>query len=735
LPYNSAVSLANDGTNIYTACGEGFFVVNPKVDWGGEAFSKAEGMSDLGMQCVAYDPATSTAVLVYADGNIDLYKDNNFYNIPDLKLKAVAGTKQIYYTYVENGMVYLSTSLGVVVLDLTERNISEVYQFYSGAQQLPVYSFTGLGQYFYASSTTGLYRIAKNSPQIQNYLAWQQVDSTHTFFEVTSMDSTLYMATTSSVYQMQNDTIKPFFTPTSASRKVINISPGDHQLFVSQWLGNVTLTAQLNGLGQLADSFLIQDSTCQVMQMPDSSIWLAGYHQGLGKKIAYFLYEFHHPSGPVDPVCFDVYANNNDVWVAHGSYSDRFDQLSNYNCFSNCKNGSFKSYLLGSQPAFDTFNTVVSITKDESTGNVYAGSFGSGLMVLNPVNDSIQVVKQGVLDPCTPCGGTSYDVVGTAVDPSGNVWAATMGGTHELNVKDKATGNWYKYNVNIARSYPYAGGPMAFDNSGNVWYASLDGDGVIAYSTNNTISDVSDDSYYQLRTGVGYGNIPNYNVYSIAHDQSDNIWIGTADGIGIVYNASQCISNHCDAEIPIVQYDQYAGYLFKGENVRTIAVDGGNRKWVGTDNGVWLLSPDAGNSSIIYRFTVDNSPLPSNHVLKIAVDQVTGDVYIGTDNGLVCYRSTATGGGTSSSNVITFPNPVPSGYSGTIAIKGLVTNADVRITDINGQLVYRTTALGGQAVWNGVDYKGHRPQSGVYLIFASSPDGSQTYAGKMVFMQ
>ena len=168
--------------------------------------------------------------------------------------------------------------------------------------------------------------------------------------------------------------------------------------------------------------------------------------------------------------------------------------------------------------------------------------------------------------------------------------------------------------------------------------------------------------------------------------------------------------------------------------MQTIAVDGANRKWIGTSNGVWLLSPDAGNSTIISRFTVDNSPLPSNRIQKIAVDGVTGDVYIGTDQGLMCYRGTATDGGVTNANVLSFPNPVPSGYKGTIAIKGFSSNADVRITDINGQLVYRTTALGGQAVWNGLDYKGHRPQSGVYLIFSSNTDGTQTYAGKLVFM-
>ena len=162
-------------------------------------------------------------------------------------------------------------------------------------------------------------------------------------------------------------------------------------------------------------------------------------------------------------------------------------------------------------------------------------------------------------------------------------------------------------------------------------------------------------------------------------------------------------------------------------------MDGGNRKWVGTNNGVWLLSPEG--DEIILRFNSENSPLPSDGIQTISIDPVTGDVYIGTDKGLVSFRGSATEGGTENGEVVTFPNPVPSGYSGTIAIRGLVEDADVRITDISGQLVYRTRALGGQAVWDGKDYTGRRPQSGVYLIFVTNRDGSQTHAGKMVFME
>jgi ligand-binding sensor domain-containing protein len=187
-----------------------------------------------------------------------------------------------------------------------------------------------------------------------------------------------------------------------------------------------------------------------------------------------------------------------------------------------------------------------------------------------------------------------------------------------------------------------------------------------------------------------------------------------------------------EAEQRIVQYDQFAGYLFSNESILAMAVDGANRKWIGTANGLWLLSPDA--SKVISRFTVDNSPLPSNIIQSIAVDATTGDVYFGTQDGLVSYRGTATEGAESASDIKTFPSPVPSGYTGPVTLKGFTTDADVRITDIAGQLIYRAKATGGQLVWNGLDYTGHRPQTGVLLIFATNRDGTQTAVGKMMMM-
>jgi ligand-binding sensor domain-containing protein len=376
------------------------------------------------------------------------------------------------------------------------------------------------------------------------------------------------------------------------------------------------------------------------------------------------------------------------------------------------------------------------LAKDETDGTLYAGSFSTGLFILK-ADGSYQTLKtNSILDRSTPNPGW-WQVFGLALDHENNLWMTLFGSEHQLYVRVKSSGNWYKFSIPFRTgSYPYAAGNMVVDDYDQIWYICPGpdlGGGAMVYNYNGTPEDPSDDKAVSLHIGSGAGNLPSDRTLCIAKDKNGDIWIGTTDGIGIISCASTIMQTQCDGSIPIVQYDNYAGYLFKGENVRSIAVDGANRKWVGTDNGVWLLSPDA--NQIVSRFTQDNSPLPSNLIQKIAVDPVTGDVYIGTQQGMVSYHGTATDGGTSNSNVITYPNPVPGNYNGTVAIKGLVANGDVRITDITGQLVYRTTALGGQAVWNGKDYTGHRPEAGVYLIFVTNKDGSQTFAGKMVLTQ
>jgi hypothetical protein len=206
----------------------------------------------------------------------------------------------------------------------------------------------------------------------------------------------------------------------------------------------------------------------------------------------------------------------------------------------------------------------------------------------------------------------------------------------------------------------------------------------------------------------------------LAVDLDGDVWIGTAQGIVIFECGSGVFEeDRCRGTLRPVEQDGYFEYLLTTEEIQTIAVDGGNRKWVGTRNGVFLVS-STGEKQLAH-FTVDNSPLLSNSINDIAIDQERGVVYIGTENGITSFQSDAVlGERYHLSKVEVFPNPVYTSYEGPIAIRGVSRDAVVKITDINGRLVYETRALGGQAIWDGRDYQGKRVHTGVYLVFSAS---------------
>jgi hypothetical protein len=730
LPYNTGLGLATDGGTLYTIAKQGFFTFKPSTgQW--DAYSKIDGMSDIGMQCIAYDDITATAILVYANGNIDLFKNNTFFNIPDLKIKVIAGDKTVFQAYAANGKAFLSSALGVLVIDIANRQVAETYQFMEGSTVIPVRSFVNTqDSLYYAVTSKGIFRGNRYNPALQNYQVWKKVVTADSLTSIVKANGRLFVSSPKTVFAFENDTLRTVLTTPDT---VMGIDPGNTSLFVSLYSRTTgkTLIKKMDDF-VVTDTFWYYGLCNEVVQVADGTVWTADPVGGLTKPNATGEVVRANPAGPSEASAFDIYAHNKNLYIAHGGYNDAFTGYGSRSGVSNFNDNKWRYYKEGYHDALMGISDIVSFLKDESDGTLYMASFHDGLVQINADN-SYEVLndKNSVFD--TSASTYSAQLMGVALDSRKNLWATSMFAAHPLYGRN-TDGQWYEFGL---PGVGY-GGPLLVDKSDQIWFANSkagpsDG-GLTVFDPNGTVGDFTDDSYYHLTTGAGFGNLPSTIVYCLARDKNNNIWVGTANGIGIVNHCSSPYSGSapCDADRPIVQYDQFAGYLFEGNAVRSIAVDGANRKWVGTDDGVWLLSADAGK--IVYRFTKDNSPMPSNSIQKIAIDDVTGVVYIGTDQGVVSYRGTATEGGTENNNVICFPNPVPAGYTGTIAISGLVANADVRITDINGQLVYKTKAFGGQAIWNGIDYTGHRPQSGVYLIFVSNSDGTQTYSGKLIFM-
>jgi hypothetical protein len=328
-------------------------------------------------------------------------------------------------------------------------------------------------------------------------------------------------------------------------------------------------------------------------------------------------------------------------------------------------------------------------------------------------------------------GSGSYLVSDVCYDENGNLWCLNGYTDKPLNVRTN-NGEWYNYDLGTNAKNKYTK-KMIVDFDGNIWCAT-DNAGLFGYNTNSTISNTSDDKRIQLKSGENYGDLPSDNVTAIAADFEGEIWIGTDAGFAILYGASSSFDanpGEYDAQRVKVQYEGNVEYVLGSTHITDIEVDGGNRKWVSTANaGILLLSADG--SEIIEQHTTENSPLISDIIYDIKLDQTSGELFIITDKGMVSYRTNATYEDPEYTSTTVFPNPVRPTHQGPVTIQGIRYNSDVKITDVAGNLVYRTTSNGGAASWDCKNLNGDRVATGVYLIWTAMNEGKDRKVGKVL---
>jgi hypothetical protein len=399
----------------------------------------------------------------------------------------------------------------------------------------------------------------------------------------------------------------------------------------------------------------------------------------------------------------------------------------------NIEDGSWKWITqFNGYPQLDTMPDLMDVAKNPQKNEYFVTSYGGGMFTLTSEWKIGEVIKGYPLGENLTVPN-NYLGTGLAPDNFGNLWLGTSHTSTNLSIKDR-NNVWHQTSIPLNHDFRVLG-DMIVDNGNQLWVIIPRSIGLAVLDNEGTLDIANDDKIKIYRSGLNSGNLASNSVYSIAKDNDGRLWVGTENGISIINCPESALSaTGCDAENKIVQYDQFAAArLFAGELVKAIAVDEANRKWVGTPNGLWLISEDA--ETVIHKFNTTNSPLPSNDIQKIAIDHKTGMVYIATTLGIVAYRGTAISGASVKDEPIAFPNPVESNYNGSINIKNLTDDAIVKIVDGGGKLVYQATATGGQLVWDGKTYTGATPQSGIYYILATSKDGTKKQNGKLILLE
>ena len=268
---------------------------------------------------------------------------------------------------------------------------------------------------------------------------------------------------------------------------------------------------------------------------------------------------------------------------------------------------------------------------------------------------------------------------------------------------------------------------IAIDRSGTKWMATYL-DGVIAYNETTNI-------YKKITQGEDLGNLPSVDVRALAIDNRSQVWIGTNRGLRVISSTGSYNSDDQIKANAIIINENGVGAQLMGESYITdIAVNGSNQKWIATaDSGVFLVSYNG--QETIYHFTKDNSPLPSDVVNDVEINATTGEVFFATDKGLVSFQGTSTKPADSLNNVYVYPNPVRPNFDGTVKIAGLISKANIKITDIEGNLVYETTSEGGTIEWDTKAFGKYKVASGVYMIFIAAIDASETAVKKVMIIR
>ncbi|MCK5764643.1 MAG: hypothetical protein KAH26_01610 [Bacteroidales bacterium] len=742
LPFNKFIAVTETPDKIFGATPYAVLTYDKNTE-SIERFTKINGLSDIGISDIRYSEELQTVVLAYTNTNIDLFKGNYIINVPDIKRKPILGNKVINKVSFRGDYAYFSCGFGIVVLDVVKEEIFDTWYIGPEGSQINVLDLTHNDTSFFAATEDGIYYASVSHPNLADFSAWHKMDNVpypYNEYNLIEFYAGNIFANLKAGSSIDQDSIYYYdgyewkvLIPDN-TQGVNNINATNGKLVVaydySGKIFNENIEQELIIYTYNPGNPAMNDA----IYSPNGDVWIADNGRGLVKSFAEGYKSMKiNPGGPGNASVFSMTSSENQVWVAPGGYTSTWNaRYLNYGTYR-FSNEHWKNFNSTTNPELLDIRDIVTIAVNPANINqAYLGMFRNDVGVLEMTDEVITnsfTEENSELQIWEAAGKIA--VVGLEFDSYGSLWALCSG-AEKLLAEKKNDGSWNSFSL---------GGSASAADCSDLMVDSYDQKWVVFRHTNSNPNYIAvyneknppGDQLRLLRSETGVGNIPGTNVFSIAQDQDGEVWIGTDEGIAIFYSPSTILtSNDYDAVRPLVNFDGYVQYLLVTEVVTAIAVDGDNNKWIGTDrSGVFLLSADG--TEQIYHFTEDNSPLFANQVIDIVIN-ADGEVFIATFNGIIAYKGTASSPNDSFSEVYAYPNPVKDGYDGWIAVKGLMNDSDIKITDINGTLIYSTRSEGGQAVWNGRNFDGRKARPGVYLVFASNEDGSEQVVTKILII-
>ncbi|ELR72655.1 Putative surface antigen [Fulvivirga imtechensis AK7] len=717
--YNDTRHIAIAGDVIYASSENGLYYFD-KEDNSIAKISKIDGLQGEDISSLYYSNDHDLLLIGYNSGNLDIIKGQEIINIDLTTHSQINDSKTINHVVGFQSYAYLATDFGVLKFDLKKLEVRETWrEIGAGASTLRVNQGVVFHDSLFLATDEGV--IAANLVRNINLLDHQNwirfgvadgIPQTSTRI-IALFDDRLIAGISNDALYLYDGQWQMLDILNGASYTFATGLPDRVAIIQDEQLSFITSDLQSQ---PFANEMVNKPQ--EVIEDKEGNLWIADGRNGL---VSDFKGPFqkYAPSGPFSNEVFRLYHHRNSIYALPGGYGASLVPLGRENGYYVYTNGEWNNYNPQSSDLnIPEFKDIVDATHIGS--DLFLASAGYGLLQIKDNNEKVIIDENTPGSPLENLEAAQKRTIIPAIAPGEDgLWVLNYGATNPLHIY-KTDGSWQSYSFNLSTAkYPVAI-LLVHDH---VWMV-IDpdrGGGIFVYNP-------ADGNGRYLTELPDNGGLANVKVRALALDLEGLVWVGTDNGVSVFSDPYTVLSGSVDAIEPIFENRD----LLTDEKVTAIEVDGGNRKWIGTTNGVWLIG-DNGDEQIAY-FNTSNSPLPDNNIIDITINQQSGEVFFATSGGMVSYRGAATASKPEHAEVKIFPNPVSANFKGTVGISGLATDAIIKITDISGKLIWQTQANGGTATWHVADYNGRRAATGVYLVFSASKDGKDTFVGKIAVL-
>ena len=730
--FNEIKDISESSTTVYAASENALFSKNAGTN-AVKTTTTVDGLSGQTISAVYYSEAFKKTIVGYENGLMIVINetDGSMLKVVDIINKQLApNLKRINHFMEHNGLVYVSCDFGIVQFNLTTLQFGDTYFIGDNGAEISVKQTAFFNGFIYAATSSGIRKADSTSPNLNDFSQWSVVNSGD-WTSVETLDTELIAINSVGYIHRFNSAIFVVFF--QLPQPSVDMRARNHNLFITipnsvyVYNNQMILSRQISNT-QVLDNTINFTSATAVGNV----VYIGTKEKGLfsSSLSSNGVFENNTPTGPARNNIFSLDVTSNVLWTVYGDY-DLFYNPYPLDGYGVSKYDTSGWLNISYEDVFDAKSMTRIIVNPKNEKQVYASSFFSGLLKIEEdVPNFLYNEKNSGLESITTEGPNYFDVRinGTAFDKTGNLWITNSRIKNGLKVL-KTNGQWGSYAMTSildnAEASSYAN--LVIDRNSVKWIAT-NRDGVVGF-------DDTTNQFKKMTFGADTGNLPIADVRSIAIDTKNQLWIGTTKGLRVLSNVSSFQSdNQLKANPIIITENNLAQELLYEQFITSIVVDGANNKWIGTsDSGVFMVSPNGQETK--YHFTINNSPLPGNAINDIKINNATGEVFIATNKGMISFKGTSTEANEDLNNVYVYPNPVRPTYSGTVKVAGLLDKANIKITDIEGNLVYEATSEGGTIEWDTTAFGRYKVASGVYMIFISAQDGGETKVKKVMIIR